>query len=278
MKVVIAGSAKTGTTALFHIILAAMPPGTRELFEPPPYAPAGETHALAKVIIRPDTQEVIASFAGFDKHVHIVRDPRDTVISRVLYSIYHRPDIWGDPARAESFVALLRRKERDPRAVSIQQIVQHRDNLPEPSTDSGLFQFGTGLAFFREHPEYFRVSYEAMVAGELGPLSKYLGLALHGGKMTDSIALRRVARSRGAGNWRSWFTAADVAALRPIIQPVLTAYGCDDDWTLDPEPRIEPAASSQYIDGLIMQARRDFTPPLWRRIGSHIKRVIFPVR
>jgi len=55
---------------------------------------------------------------GFDRNVLIVRDPRDVVISWLLYKPL-LADRHEDTGFIESFTDLLRRKESKPDAVSI---------------------------------------------------------------------------------------------------------------------------------------------------------------
>src|SRR5690606_15023024 len=85
-KIVIAGQGKSGTAALFHKIRAAVPDSTRLLFEPRAYEPEPDDgHVLAKVLIDPPGYVDFSTFEPFDKKILIVRDPRDNLISRLLY-------------------------------------------------------------------------------------------------------------------------------------------------------------------------------------------------
>ena len=127
MKVVIAGLGKSGTTALFFTLKRAMPPDTHHLFEPSRFdAQTGMTsNVLAKILIRDSTE--YASFDDFEKKILIIRDPRDIIVSRVLYDIYNAPDACRDAAKIDAFVRLLRRKEAEPRNVSLLEIIDLLD-------------------------------------------------------------------------------------------------------------------------------------------------------
>ncbi len=86
MKLVIAGLGKSSTTALFYKLLEIFENPPLTLFEPGEYlAEPGNRHVLAKVLIDPPGKVNFTSFAGFDRKIHIVRDPRDNLISRLLY-------------------------------------------------------------------------------------------------------------------------------------------------------------------------------------------------
>jgi hypothetical protein len=100
MKIVIAGLGKSGTTALFSKLKQAMPPETYCLFEPLRYeAPAVDpTHVLTKVLIPHEKMVDFDSFSEFDRKIMIVRDPRDILVSRVLYDIYNDATLCRDDA------------------------------------------------------------------------------------------------------------------------------------------------------------------------------------
>src|SRR5690348_3976598 len=98
MRTVVFGLGKTGTTALFFKLKQAMPADTRALFEPRSFsadlAPARDV--LAKVLLGYNRDVDTSAFLSFDRKVFLVRDPRDTLVSRVLYDIYNEPTICAD--------------------------------------------------------------------------------------------------------------------------------------------------------------------------------------
>ena len=156
----IAGQGKTGTTALFFKIQQALPADTWCLFEPRTYeARAGHAgHVLAKVLIGFGRSVDVESFHGFDKKIILTRDPRDTLVSRVLYDIYNEPAICADAAKVASFMDLLRRKEADPRGTPLVDLIDLFDGMsrramrPRATEDPGV-----ALEFQRSHPDYVRV-------------------------------------------------------------------------------------------------------------------------
>src|SRR5215210_8065320 len=135
MRVVIYGLAKSGTTALFYLVKGALAPDAVCLFEPRAFDPRAlrprqlarllgrvrEPDVLAKVLpFRPSEPADAASFSGFDKQILIVRDPRDRVVSRLLYGVYDSTFYRRDEELA-AFVGLLKRKEAGPRSVSVRE-------------------------------------------------------------------------------------------------------------------------------------------------------------
>ena len=124
MRILIAGLAKTGTTALLYLLKNSLPSVDEVLFEPKTCDAdwlAGHPNALAKVIL--DKQLRVADFMAFERKITIVRDPRDRLISALLYGQFHANYLFDDDK-----VALVRqcleRKEQDPAAVSLTEILQ----------------------------------------------------------------------------------------------------------------------------------------------------------
>src|SRR5262249_13533189 len=137
LRVVIAGQPKTGTTALYFRIKNSVPPDAWCLFEPKEYVPPAvglnPKWVVAKVLIgrayargaepRPDGFYVDhESFATFDRKLHILRDPRDNLVSSLLYGVRHS-SFYSSDRRLEQFLRLLQEKERNPSAVSMLQLL-----------------------------------------------------------------------------------------------------------------------------------------------------------
>src|SRR5687767_12482448 len=92
MKILIAGLGKSGTTALFYLIASSLGKGPKPklLFEPkecPADLRSARGDVVAKVLI--DPQLNAASFSHFDRKITLIRDPRDRIISALLYSQFH---------------------------------------------------------------------------------------------------------------------------------------------------------------------------------------------
>src|SRR5437763_8059030 len=125
MKIVIAGLPKTGTTRIFYKIRNSLEDPVREMFEPSSYEPEPadtEQSVLAKKLIAPKHVAELTSFEGFDKKIAIVRDPRDWVISMLLYDVFSLP-IHENPEAIRQILDLLRRKEEIPSAVSVLELI-----------------------------------------------------------------------------------------------------------------------------------------------------------
>jgi hypothetical protein len=274
MKVVIYGLAKSGTTALFYRIKNSLPRDAVCLFETRAFDPraaksrplarllrgGGEPDVLAKVLpFRPSEPADAASFDGFDKQILLVRDPRDRLVSRTLYVAYHSTFYHRDAALA-AFIELLRKKEADPRAVSLRELLKTfaRLNGDEFSFDDWAADYArhsvrAPLDFHDCHRELFVCKYEEMVGGRLGALEAYLGLKLK--ESAVAAEHRRVARTKASGNWRDWLTPEDVEYLRPVLEPYLERYYADAGWNLSARPDIPAEFGSGYVLRIVNERR-----------------------
>ncbi|MBI2378088.1 MAG: hypothetical protein HYV07_29065 [Deltaproteobacteria bacterium] len=256
-KILIAGQPKTGTTALFFKIKSAMPPSTEELFEPKdPFRPTlVPKPVLAKILIQRTEESYYASFESFDHKILITRDPRDQLVSALLYSTIHSR-FFTDDAKLERFLELLRKKEQDPRSVSLCEIYRFRSELQGeprvvPAHLARAHAFAAG--FEDRHPGYFVVKYEDMVANNLEHLERELGFSISG-EAEVGEKYQKVVRTKAAGGWKSWFTEEDVAYFLPVFERYMGRYGYDD-WTLgEPEP-IKPEHASLYVARIVKERR-----------------------
>jgi hypothetical protein len=282
MRVVIFGLARSGTTALFYKIRHALPADAVCLFEPRGFDPrvvrtgllarllAGrrEPDVLAKVLpFRPSEPADAESFDSFDKQILLVRDPRDRIVSRLLYVVYHSNFYRSDePLRV--FLNLLRRKEADPRSVTLRELLKtfaalNGDEFSFDAWAAGHARHSVRapLDFHDCRPDLFVCKYEDVVGRRLGGLEEYLGLRLT--VETDVPAEHgRVVRAKSYGDWREWFTPEDVEYLRPVLRPYLERYYEGADWGLSAHPFIPAEFGSGYVERIVNERRAaDGLPP-----------------
>jgi hypothetical protein len=100
--------------------------------------------------------------------------------------------------------------------------------------------------------DWFLFTYEDMVRGNFAALNGYLGFET--GKDTEvpeSTGKAKVVRKKATGDWRHWFTREDIDRFKPVYLPYMELTGYDgEDWTTSPNPVIEPAFSSLYMQRL----------------------------
>jgi hypothetical protein len=261
MRCLIVGAAKTGTTALLYAVAQAMG-GEPAIHVEEPIASLATLgpHTAAKLLFEHERADDIAAFgARFERRILLVRDPRDNLVSRLLYSVASHRVLLDDPAWLRTIAMLLQRKQQDPAAVAL-------DDFPHLRPPSAMLERACAAnqalaAFAATHgANWFILRYEDLVAGRLDALSAYLGLTVAAGVEVDPT-YRRVARTKGAGDWRHWFSARDVARYRPLFAPLLASLGYADDWELADPQRIAPEHSWQYFERLVHERRRFFDLP-----------------
>jgi hypothetical protein len=203
---------------------------------------------LAKILIAPPNSFDYASFRDFEKRIMIVRDPRDNLVSRILFRPGGSQAFRRDETNVAAFTQALRRKEADPRSISLLALIElfgqltGEDWLPRFTMLTGL-----ALDFHHDNGDFIVYKYEDLVAGNYAAIKDYLGIVLPVGEADVTPQYEYVERTKAARDWQNWFTAEDVAFFRPHLAPYMRAYGYPDDWTLAAEPCIRPEHGSDYV-------------------------------
>lgn len=199
---------------------------------------------MAKVIVNTTDQlSRAAAFDDYDRRICLVRDPRDLMISGVLYAWYAPMPALEDYA---GFIRLLQEKERDPGSVGfldLAAMTRKRDSYADAASTAPT------IAAELQHRGWLLFRYEEMVEGRFSALERYLGFPVRPAAEVPR-SYRRVVRSKGAGNWRHWLTPKDVELLRPRLAPALEALDYGNDWTLADPQILNPATGSDYVRSL----------------------------
>jgi len=268
-KIVIFGQLKTGTTGLFYKIKHSLPDNTRTLFEPSEYIPEANDEnrfVLAKTILdhMPAMQPLqYHTFMAFDKKIYLIRDPRDRMISALLYLIQWSSNdydtIYNNEHKLQEIMALLKRKEADPESLPMirifgQVILTLFDfSLEElrgwmASLYHRLFEFEDQLS------DSFTLRYEDFIDGNIGTLQDYLKLSLHGQAVVADIH-SEVTRSKGYGEWAHWFLEEDIDYFRPILSDYIRRHGYSDNWLIKKRKFINKDYCSKYVEHTVMRRR-----------------------
>ena len=265
-KVIVLGLAKSGTTGLWSVLVKSYPRRYLQFFEGQ-YLPSrynkyfGQTNSeqnprdvVSKQIIGPDFN--FTDLASFDKIIWMVRDPRDRLISYLLYRHYdYRYD-------SDEFVReqldLLRLKERDPDALAMIDL-EARLLLPRPTLESAFFwndhQKNNFLSALIEEGRAFIFKYEDFVNQEYSGLENFLGIKMSRNAKVPK-QFQRVIRSKTHSFWNHWFTQKDVDNYIGLFQPFLGQYGYKDEWALAEEKKIDPEHCSRYVRTIINERRQ----------------------
>jgi hypothetical protein len=259
MKIAIVGLGRCGSTAMFFQIKNALPETARCLFEPASVELGDEPVVLVKVLLSlTDPQRFeFDRLDAFDKKIFLVRDPRDALVSALLYTMFNSVEFCSNEALVRAVLDKLGDKQARPRAVPFFDLLR----LPGP--------FGLGddkmawirqiplvsMRFHDRHPDYFVVKYEDFVDGRIEPLERYLGLGLERQvKVPDAFS--RVTRTRAYGDWKNWFLDEDLAEVRPLVAPYLERYGYPQDWRPGEAPAIVPEHGTEYLRRIVNEVRR----------------------
>jgi hypothetical protein len=281
MKIVIFGLAKSGTTALFYKIKNSLQQDTICLFEPRSYDASmvhkrsiksvlgrrNERNVLAKVLpFRPTSPADVDSFSDFESKILIIRDPRDRLISRLLYGVYDS-DLCRHDDKVKAFLEILKQKETDPESVSVKTLLVFFAKLNGASfslngwaVDHLQHAIRKPIDFYDQRSDLFLFKYEDMIDQRFASLEEHLEIPLKG-EAVVAPELDRVVRTRGYDGWRHWFTAEDVDYLLPVMQPFLNRFYPDADWKLSASPSIPREHGSGYIERIVNDRRAVLKQP-----------------
>ncbi|MEJ2165373.1 MAG: hypothetical protein P8X90_07585 [Desulfobacterales bacterium] len=265
MKILILGRGKSGTTALLFKMASGLP--NCQVFSG---GHPGEKKADSENVIfkytyserKGKTFEVYRRhIAGenYDRKIWMARDPRDVAVSRTLF-VWHK-GTKGNRRQYKEYLRLLEQKERDPMSIPFHVLCRYTELGRWPLTTEEVVE---GEATRHQRMSDFVKSlgsdwlvfkYEDMLAHNYQMLNTYLGFEVSDTAQVPSTTVKsKVARKKGKGDWRSWFTDEDIRLFRPAYLPYLNTIGYDgDDWTLQSEPGIEPEFSSMYVKRLVRQ-------------------------
>lgn len=253
MHYLISGLAKSGTTRLFAQLQRAIEGegiAPETAFEPHEddalkAVLASTAPTLTKVLIGRVTADS-APIAAFDRHVLIYRDPRDQFLSTLLYFFYDF-QLNGDLAGYRAAFAALEAKVAAPEAVSTIDLYGDVAKLAGRAPIGVFRRLHVIQNEFEEAFGPFRLRYESLVDGAgLDALENYLGLSIENEAVQVPDSYARVARSRGYGEWRRWFNAADIAFANREWGAQIQRLG----YALADAPsslHVDPASSLDYV-------------------------------
>jgi hypothetical protein len=201
---------------------------------------------------------IVRGETGFspDKAVAIVRDPRDGLVSAVMYRAYECVQEGASERSVQEWVEIVRGKEADPRQYSLLALMAHFSRIFHVDLTPDSF-FATFVDYsrwiVRNRDRFHVLKYEDFVAGSTSALSAYLGIALSESRDVDP-SLGRVARTRRSGGWRAVMLPEDASYLRQRYGAALEERGYGD-WELRPGT-LDPEEGSAYITKITSEAFR----------------------
>jgi TPR repeat protein len=255
---VIVGPSKTGTTGVYSSVKAALQNSGLDpvtIFEPPHahildnvFRLAPERAVLAKTTMN-RRAEAVPDPMVFDRRIMTTRDPRDILISSLLFRPLTRKAVESvDPESIEAFVAALERKEADPASLSVRDLFDLSETLGlgTPPFARMVKDFSAQRSLMRSFA-FQVVPYEQLVADDLVGLSEYLGLAVTNVSDRESPLFGHISRSRDSGAFLNWFRPDDLTYFNKYFADALRTFGYHRDAILPDDPVVDPRTSSEYI-------------------------------
>ncbi len=257
-SILILGAAKSGTTALFYAIRNALTAchglKVKGGFEPrdsetvETYLKTDDEVHLVKALLGPSSRWNKDITPWFDKKIIIYRDPRDNIVSRIVFMLtkFVHP---SEKEKVAELVAVYQQKERDPESISILGMVRRisaivdRRKMPESLRANALLP----AAMAREHSSsYFMMPYEDLVTGRFEALGAYLGLDIDPSFEVEGKH-SFVTRTKGSGDWKNWFLQEDIDFFVTPVADDFRLLGFDPDETANETKVIPAAGCSEYV-------------------------------
>lgn len=265
-SILILGAAKSGTTALFYAIRSALTGGlglkVEGNFEPVDaddilqyLRTSADDVKLVKALLGPILRRGSLLSEQFDRRIVIYRDPRDNIVSRIVF-ILTRLFPLSEREKIAEAKELLRQKEQSPGTISIVSIVKElarlsgRTELLEEMRSNATLP---ALMKRRHGDQYFMMPYDDLVNENFSSLSTYLGFQVTGRFETDERHAF-VARTKTSGEWRNWFLDEDVAYFASAVADDFRLLGFDPDERPNDVRVIPPASCTGYIEAQFARA------------------------
>ena len=263
MKILILGHGKSGTTVFLFKVAGGLPKCQAFSGGDPGRHLGDYENAVFKHTYKERKGRTLERYLDhsteidYDRKIWMARDPRDVAVSEMLYR-WHKGN-WGRRKQYQAHLDLVQKKEQDPGSVPFHLLCRYigHDGWPlstEEVLEKERFRYQQMHDFVKNlGSDWFIFRYEDMIEKNLDALNEYLGFHIKDdAEIPTTTKKSKVARKKATGDWRQWFTEEDVELFKPIYLPYMQLIGYDcDDWTLSPEPKIDPEFSSRYIQTLV---------------------------
>ncbi len=281
------GLPKSGTTALFYAVKKILSAHGKiyDLFEPSiDQINSIYNKTTIPVLIKTlqgqihaqDFYDLIKGNKGitFHKKISIVRDPRDNLISQMLYRTYDAVFI-NDSTKLNYWIELIRAKERKPSQISVKYMIDRFSELDEnrsPDSEKILNRYDEFIDIMNQYQnDFFVLHYEKFVQGETKNLSAYLGIDMEVYNDTqDSDIPERVLRTASFDNWRSWFIEEDVNFFRSKLERYFRRFNYNENWEFSSPEFLDARTGSEYVLSLVNKRSKKKSIT---QIGKTIKKI-----
>jgi hypothetical protein len=251
MNYLIAGLPKSGTTILFTRVREGLGGEIATYFEPRTeeqyenlFATGQYRDTLTKILIGavPPGCDINTRF---ERKVLIVRDPRDQLISLLLYRFNRFTQI-NDRDAYHRARRLLEQKVHDPSSLSTVELFDRIHTLIRMPGIAHLVSRYHQAINYRHTCSPQVIRYEAFIDGDVAALERYLGITLPAHVEVDEM-FRRVVRTRSYGEWRSWLTGEDLRFINEEMGGFMELFGYPVETAVSHPPPIPESTSLGYI-------------------------------
>lgn len=259
-RILVVGNGKSGTTALYFRIKKSLQGNISESFEPGCFDDiekhaVPDRHMIVKILLPLKADFLERSNNFFNKKILIIRDPRDIIISTLLYTGAYEICWKRTPEQIHECMDILRRKEADPSSISAIELLKHlRDENDYKGVAEFIAHHVSAAVRLAHDPSFFIFKYEDLIADKLSSLEEYLKFSLTSDTSVDR-GYSRVVRSKTSGSWKDWFLEEDMVFFRPLFEKYIEEFDYDPDWTSNVERRILPRDSSEYFERIVNERR-----------------------
>lgn len=223
----------------------------------------GEENIVAKKLIEalneknPDEEK---SFNLFDKKLFLIRDPRDSFISRLLYMPYKKSQFNDDNA-ASRYTSIIKQKSLQPKSIDLRSIESLFYEITGINVSSMVKDLNAkSIRLWREYnPDFFLIKYEDFVSGNVDSIVKYLGF-----NISSSVEVpknfKRLSRTRSYGNWKNWFTEEDNEFYFNEFKDFILEFSYLNE-PINTEQIIDRQHADLYVINVINDGRRRLKVP-----------------
>jgi hypothetical protein len=242
------GSGKSGTSGLYLCLKQSAETYFRKPFDAvfEPHSTEEALEARASLSICKILLERFVKFEGrervlrhFQKRVAIIRDPRDNVISRLMWNISMRIGR-ADKKGAETLLAALRQKEADPDSVSVYRlyeiaapVVGGFKTMPGKSYDNWSYTDAarklaySPVTLLSGGWDGLVIKYEDFINRKFEALEAYLGFPVLA-QFEMPKKTTRILRTAQYNNWVNWFLDEDYTYFVEPRRRELEMLGYED--------------------------------------------------
>ena len=265
INILINGLPKSGTTALFFKILNSLPGLSFGLFEPVDHNEIYKNLSqeridnliiVSKILCRkddcaryniaPHPQVNFESFKHYDKKIFMIRDPRDNLISSMLFSVPSGIKLI-ESENVRQVISLIERKETCPQSVSVLDIFRLMNFLNQSDfIELFLKRQNFSVKYLDANKNYFILKYEGLIANRIKQLEEYLSISLKGDAKVHQT-FSNVERTKNSDDWKNWFLQEDIDYFKPLFSDYMKKYNYSEDWNVNDNPFILSKYGSEYV-------------------------------